>query len=65
MDIYMFFVSGLELIDCFKYELVKVFWFVILSGYDSFEYVKIVLEYRVEDYLFKFIDEIEIENVLE
>ncbi|MCZ4148953.1 DNA-binding response regulator, partial [Escherichia coli] len=39
--------------------------FVILSGYDNFEYAKTALEQRVEDYLLKPIDEAEIETVLE
>ncbi|WP_337031195.1 response regulator transcription factor [Paenibacillus illinoisensis] len=64
-DIHMPSVSGLELIDRSKHELAKAPRFVILSGYDSFEYVKTALEHRVEDYLLKPIDEIEIENVLE
>lgn len=64
-DIHMPSVSGLELIDRSMQGLAKPPRFVILSGYDSFEYAKIALEQRVEDYLLKPIDEVEIEKVLE
>jgi two-component system response regulator YesN len=64
-DIHMPSVSGLELIDRSIHELAKPPRFVILSGYDSFDYAKTALEQRVEDYLLKPIDEVEIENVLE
>lgn len=64
-DIHMPSVSGLELIDRSMKELAKAPRFVILSGYDSFEYAKTALEQRVEDYLLKPIDEVEIEKVLE
>ena len=64
-DIHMPSLSGLELIDRSMQELAKPPRFVILSGYDSFEYAKTALEQRVEDYLLKPIDEVEIENVLE
>ncbi|MDR9746294.1 response regulator transcription factor [Paenibacillus taichungensis] len=64
-DIHMPSVSGLELIDRSIQNLAKPPRFVILSGYDSFDYVKTALEQRVEDYLLKPIDEVEIENVLE
>ncbi|MFS0855638.1 helix-turn-helix domain-containing protein [Paenibacillus taichungensis] len=64
-DIHMPSVSGLELIDRSLQRLDKPPCFVILSGYDSFDYAKTALEQRVEDYLLKPIDEVEIENVLE
>ncbi|KOY16372.1 helix-turn-helix domain-containing protein [Paenibacillus xylanivorans] len=64
-DIHMPSVSGLELIDRSMHELTKPPRFVILSGYDSFEYAKTALEQRVEDYLLKPIDEVEIETILE
>ncbi|NUU79318.1 response regulator transcription factor [Paenibacillus xylanilyticus] len=64
-DIHMPSVSGLDLIDRSRHELAKPPRFVILSGYDSFEYAKTALEQRVEDYLLKPIDEAEIETVLE
>ncbi|MEN1987755.1 helix-turn-helix domain-containing protein [Paenibacillus hubeiensis] len=64
-DIHMPSVSGLELIDRSMHGLAKPPRFVILSGYDNFEYAKTALEQRVEDYLLKPIDEAEIETVLE
>jgi len=64
-DIHMPSVSGLELIDTSLNGLSNPPRFVILSGYDSFEYAKTALEARVEDYLLKPIDEDEIEKVLE
>ncbi|WP_211748174.1 helix-turn-helix domain-containing protein [Paenibacillus sp. Marseille-Q4541] len=64
-DIQMPSLSGLELIDRSMQVLAKPPRFVILSGYDSFEYAKTALEQRVDDYLLKPIDEIEIETVLE
>lgn len=64
-DIHMPSVSGLELIDTSLNGLAKPPRFVILSGYDNFEYAKTALEARVEDYLLKPIDEDEIEKVLE
>lgn len=64
-DIHMPSVSGLELIDRSIHELAKPPRFVILSGYDSFEYAKTALEQRVEEYLLKPIDDVEIEKVLE
>ncbi|MCM3781610.1 response regulator [Neobacillus mesonae] len=64
-DIQMPSVNGLELIDRSKQVLARPPKFVILSGYDSFEYAKIALDQRVEDYLLKPIDEVEIETVLE
>lgn len=64
-DIHMPSVSGLELIGRSMQKLAKPPRFVILSGYDSFDYAKTALEQRVEDYLLKPIDEVEIENVLE
>lgn len=64
-DIHMPSVSGLELIDRSMNELAKPPRFVILSGYDSFEYAKTALEQRVDDYLLKPIDEDEIERVLQ
>lgn len=64
-DIQMPSVNGLELIDRSRQVLDRPPRFVILSGYDSFEYAKIALEQRVEDYLLKPIDEIEIETVLD
>lgn len=64
-DVHMPSVSGLELIGRSMQKLAKPPRFVILSGYDSFDYAKTALEQRVEDYLLKPIDEVEIENVLE
>lgn len=64
-DIHMPSVGGLELIDRSMQELAKPPRFVILSGYDQFEYARRALEQRVEDYLLKPIDEDEIGLVLE
>ena len=38
--------------------------FIILSGYDEFSYAKTAIEYGVESYILKPIDEEELENVL-
>ncbi|WP_018752439.1 response regulator transcription factor [Paenibacillus sanguinis] len=64
-DIHMPSISGLELINRSHQELSHPPRFVILSGYDNFEYAKTALEQQVEDYLLKPIDEDEIELVLE
>lgn len=64
-DIQMPTISGLELIDRSLHQLVKPPRFIILSGYNNFEYARAALRPRVEDYLLKPIDEDEIEAVLE
>ncbi|UPK41398.1 response regulator transcription factor [Paenibacillus pabuli] len=64
-DIHMPSVNGLELINRSNGGLARPPRFVILSGYDSFEYAKLALNLRVEDYLLKPIDEVEIESLLE
>ncbi|MFD2700494.1 helix-turn-helix domain-containing protein [Paenibacillus shunpengii] len=64
-DIHMPSVSGLELIERSKKTMDRPPKFVILSGYDSFEYAKVALNQRVEEYLLKPIDEVEIEAVLD
>lgn len=58
-------VSGLELIDRSQHKLAKPPRFVILSGYNNFEYAVTALDQRVDDYLLKPIDEDEIEAVLD
>lgn len=64
-DIHMPTVSGLELIDRSLHQLLKPPRFIILSGYNNFEYARAALRPRVEDYLLKPIDEDEIETLLE
>ena len=64
-DIHMPKVSGLELIDRSRHELAKPPHFVILSGHDNFEYARMAMKQRVDNYLLKPIDEDEIEVILE
>lgn len=63
-DIRMPAVSGLEMIEQARRTIAKPPQFIILSGYDDFEYAKIAMRNRVADYLLKPIDEEEIELVL-
>lgn len=57
-------INGLELITRLNEVMAKPPRFVILSGYDDFQYAKIALRQRVEQYLLKPIDDEEIEMLL-
>lgn len=63
-DIHMPSISGLELIRQSNQRFDSPPQFIILSGYDSFEYVKTALKQRVTEYVLKPIDEEEIEASL-
>lgn len=63
-DINMPVISGLELIEQSKRLLAKPPKFVILSGYDDFDYAITAMRQRVAEYLLKPIDEQEIEAIL-
>lgn len=63
-DIHMPAVNGLELIEAAMAKLPRPPHFVILSGYDSFEYAARAIKHRVRDYLLKPIDEEEVSALL-
>jgi two-component system response regulator YesN len=56
--------NGLELITRLNESMVKPPKFVVLSGYDDFQYARTALRQRVEQYLLKPVDEEEIEALL-
>ena len=62
-DIQMPGLTGLELIEQLKPELPDTS-FVIISGYQEFEYAKQAIRFGVDDYLLKQIKEKEINNIL-
>ncbi|MBM6996224.1 response regulator [Paenibacillus sp. DXFW5] len=63
-DIHMPVISGLELIERSRRLLPKPPKFVILSGYDDFNYALTAMRQRVAEYLLKPIDEDEFETIL-
>lgn len=63
-DINMPVINGLELIERSNQKLARPPKFVILSGYDHFDYAITALQQRVTEYLLKPFDEEEIEAVL-
>lgn len=63
-DIRMPGMNGLELI-CRSQEIDKDIQFIVISGYKEFEYAHKALQYGVEDYLLKPINEGELNHVLE
>ncbi len=62
-DINMPIMTGLELVKEIK-ETGQNVKFIILSGYDEFSYAKKAIEYGVENYILKPIDEDELESAL-
>lgn len=62
-DIRMPKINGLDLI-CMTRELKKSIKFVVISGYKEFEYAHRALQYGVDDYLLKPINENELNKVL-
>lgn len=63
-DINMPVISGLELIERANRVMARPPKFIILSGYDNFNYALTAIHQRVAEYLLKPIDEEEIEMVL-
>ncbi|MEK4117366.1 response regulator [Paenibacillus sp. FSL W8-0919] len=63
-DINMPVINGLELIERSNQKLARPPKFVILSGYDNFDYALTAMQQRVTEYLLKPFDEEEIEAVL-
>lgn len=63
-DIHMPVLNGLELVERSNQLLNRPPKFIILSGYDDFNYAHCAIKNRVTDYLLKPIDEEEIEDVL-
>lgn len=56
--------NGLELITRLNQSMARPPRFVILSGYDDFQYARTALRQRVEQYLLKPVDEEELEDLL-
>ncbi|AIQ54816.1 response regulator [Paenibacillus sp. FSL R7-0331] len=56
--------NGLELITRLNQSMDRPPRFVILSGYDDFQYARTALRQRVEQYLLKPVDEDELEDLL-
>jgi two-component system response regulator YesN len=63
-DIRMPALDGLELIKQVRENLSYQVKFVILSGYDEFDYIQYAMRYGVSDYLLKPIDDQELNTVL-
>lgn len=64
-DIHMPALSGIELVEQSKRTMKRPPKFVILSGYDQFDYALAAMKHKVAEYLLKPIDEEEFEAVLE
>ena len=56
--------TGLQMIAEMK-DLIPDAAFIIMSGYQDFEYVKTALNLRVVDYLLKPVNKVEMGNILE
>ena len=56
--------TGLQMIAEMK-DLIPDAAFIIMSGYQDFEYVKTALNLRVADYLLKPVNKVEMGNILE
>ena len=56
--------TGLEMIGEMK-ELLPEAYYILLSGYQEFEYVKKAMNLNVVDYLVKPVDKVELEHLLE
>ena len=63
-DIQMPVMNGLELIRMTREAEIPVS-FIVLSGYQEFEYAKTAMQYGVEQYLVKPIDENELDHILQ
>jgi two-component system, response regulator YesN len=63
-DIKMPLINGLELIKKVNEELKLNIKFIVLSGYDEFEYAKTAMRYGVKDYILKPIEEEDLEKVI-
>lgn len=62
-DIKMPLMNGLELIEKLYEELKLDVKFIVLSGYNEFDYAKKAMKYGVKDYILKPIEEEELETV--
>lgn len=58
-DIRMPVIDGLELIRCVMLENIAVPYFIIISGYNDFNYAQQAMRYGVHDFVVKPVDEIE------
>ena len=56
--------TGLEMIGEMK-ELLPNAYYILLSGYQEFDYVKKAMNLNVVDYLVKLVDKVELEHLLE
>ncbi|MFD0960182.1 response regulator transcription factor [Paenibacillus chungangensis] len=63
-DVVMPGMSGLELIQAIREELLQI-EIVVLSAFENFQYIKSALKYDAVDYLVKPFNEIELEQVME
>jgi len=63
VDIMMPVVNGLDFIERMR-KIQKDVLFIIITGYDEFEYAQKAIKLKIFDYLLKPIDEDELENVL-
>jgi len=63
-DIRMPVIDGLELIRCVTMENIAAPYFIIISGYNDFNYAQQAMRYGVHDFVVKPIDEIEFAHTL-
>ncbi len=63
-DINMPLLNGLELIKKVNHEIKYDVKFIILSGYDEFDFARTAMRYGIKNYILKPIDEDELESVL-
>jgi two-component system response regulator YesN len=63
-DIRMPVIDGLELIRCVTAENIANPYFIIISGYNDFNYAQQAMRYGVHDFVVKPIDEIEFSGIL-
>lgn len=62
VDINMPFMNGLEMIEKYQNKNIN---FVIISGYDRFEYARKAIDLKVEAYLLKPIDKVEFKKIMD
>lgn len=64
-DICMPVMTGLELLEKLRTEKISDAWFVILSGYNDFQYAQQAIRYECMDYVLKPVQKEEIEQILQ